>query len=597
MHILIENKEAVLKKGASFDYIVENRFFTGADSYSLSMSFPLKGCAQNLAIFGHINRKDSNLDKLLLECEIHDRNFHAYGAVNIVEISEAEVKTQFLVGKSVQNYMWDLDDIYINNVRIGQAREDGHFSCEYYWGVPFSPYYTGYVCLPWVNNTSGNLQNKLIKRSVGWYFAGTSIEDDAALSCQYYLVYVLKKILEECDYTYDLTALEYSCYRLLVIFNTFPFAWRIDEWGLALPHWTVTELLEQVELFTNGQFTINRKLRKVTFRFNKSILENQGTVTIDNVVEEHQVEISDKKDTNDTYSEQVNLKYADADHHMMKYYSSPWVVNTIGRVYFSTFAALKSAVSPYLVRNGAYGNVNIYNKVLYANDIDTYFVLRCYKMLKSSNGKIDHYMRITPVNIFEPRIINRSEDAQSKELSIVPVCIDHASDTIGDCVFLECGTYGDMEDADENQTLAVNTLTDGEPDKKEEYYDKLYVGYWDGTDAAQNHSGSTFYPLPWVDNILVNPDNNLCKTHMDEQEDYSMRLKGRLVAYNHQVKHKVDQSIKFTFKFLISDGVIPDINSIFYIHGRKYLAEKITATFTEDGISQLVKMVAYRING
>ena len=113
------------KKGASFDYIVENRFFTGADSYSLSMSFPLKGCAQNLAIFGHINRKDSNLDKLLLECEIHDRNFHAYGAVNIVEISEAEVKTQFLVGKSVQNYMWDLDDIYINNVRIGQAREEG----------------------------------------------------------------------------------------------------------------------------------------------------------------------------------------------------------------------------------------------------------------------------------------------------------------------------------------------------------------------------------------------------------------------------------------------------------------------------------------
>ena len=60
-------------------------------------------------------------------------------------------------------------------------------------------------------------------------------------------------------------------------------------------------------------------------------------------------------------------------------------------------------------------------------------------------------------------------------------------------------------------------------------------------------------------------------------------------------KHKVDQSKKFTFKFLVADGNLPDIQSIFLIHGKKYLAEKMTATFTEDGMSQLVKMVAYRL--
>lgn len=79
MVIIIENKEAVLKKGASFDYISENRFFTGADGYTLSITFPLRGCPQNLEIFGCINRKDHDLDKLLLDCEIHDRGFHAYG--------------------------------------------------------------------------------------------------------------------------------------------------------------------------------------------------------------------------------------------------------------------------------------------------------------------------------------------------------------------------------------------------------------------------------------------------------------------------------------------------------------------------------------
>ena len=92
MHIIINNREAVLKKGVSFDYITENRFFTGADSYTLSITFPLKGCQQNIDIFGHINRKDSNLDKLLMDCEIYDRGFQVSGAVNIVEISEEEVR-------------------------------------------------------------------------------------------------------------------------------------------------------------------------------------------------------------------------------------------------------------------------------------------------------------------------------------------------------------------------------------------------------------------------------------------------------------------------------------------------------------------------
>ena len=58
MVIVINHQTAVLKQGTSFDFISENSFFTGADSYSLSISFPLKGCPQNIAIFGHLYRKD-----------------------------------------------------------------------------------------------------------------------------------------------------------------------------------------------------------------------------------------------------------------------------------------------------------------------------------------------------------------------------------------------------------------------------------------------------------------------------------------------------------------------------------------------------------
>ena len=61
MIILINKKRAVLKKGTSFDFISETHYFTGADSYTLSITFPIKGCTENIAIFGHIYRKDKQL--------------------------------------------------------------------------------------------------------------------------------------------------------------------------------------------------------------------------------------------------------------------------------------------------------------------------------------------------------------------------------------------------------------------------------------------------------------------------------------------------------------------------------------------------------
>lgn len=47
MEIRINGKVAALKTGSSFDYIIENRSFTGSDGYSMTISFPLRGCPQN----------------------------------------------------------------------------------------------------------------------------------------------------------------------------------------------------------------------------------------------------------------------------------------------------------------------------------------------------------------------------------------------------------------------------------------------------------------------------------------------------------------------------------------------------------------------
>ena len=120
------------------------------------------------------------------------------------------------------------------------------------------------------------------------------------------------------------------------------------------------------------------------------------------------------------------------------------------------------------------------------------------------------------------------------------------------------------------------------------------MGFWNGLEDTA--AGKENVPLPWIDNYFVTTKNVMRYTHMQEPEDFSMRLRGLKVNERRTTKYNIDQSKKYTFKFIVTDNRIPDVQSVFLIHGKKYLAEKITATFSETGMSQLLKMVAYRIS-
>ena len=594
MNIIIDNKEAVLKKGSSFEFIEENRFFTGADAYTLSITFPLRGCPQNLDIFGHINRKDCDLDRLLLDCEIHDKGFHRYGSVSIVEISETEVKTQFLEGRSARNYYSSLDDLYINELDLPPVIDAAHYSASYYLRNYYTQKqdeqqggtYLGMVFLPWVNNTSGNIQNPMRYNQAtnDFYYEGGGW-DDVGIVGQPFFVEVIRQILLQTDYDFDISAIENSEWHNLIVCNALPYIWETNSMKHILPHWTVSEFLEQVELFLNGQFNIDRQSRKLAFSFNQNTLENLNSVVIDKVIDSHQVEITSAEDVQNSYIEQKNLAYAECDHQMWKFYSCDWMKKQVGCYTWNDYAAMRSALNSYLDHAGNLTHA-YYKKLHYCRREDTYFILKCVRTATIS-GVLHHYMRIQPVNEFGKRVIDTREDAEVTEISIVPVCIDHTDNTHGDMIFIECGEYGDdiqdAEDADTNQTPVVNILTDGEKDKKEEYFDKLYVAFYDGI----YQKFAPYHPHPDIDPVAVNPDNLLVTSH------YSMRLSGAYAPDCRTAAHSVDHSQKFTFTF-IADAV-PDVRSIFHIHGKKYLAEKITATISESGLSQQMKMVAYRL--
>lgn len=352
MQIYIANQLAALKQGTSFEYVSENRLFSGSDGYTLTITFPLKDCPQNQKIFGHINRADVSAGKVVFDCEIRDKSFYRFGCITITEINEAEVKTQFLDGRSEQNFDMTFDKVYINELDLGSPSTTSKSDI-----TPSEAFYVGYhpkeVCLPWVNNASGNIQNCISfdseTNTYSWH------TDTKGLSWQLYLIEATRRICAAIGYTCVLTDWEdKEEYNYLLICNTLPFSWYTPEYARALPHWTVEEYFEKLELFLGCEFDFDHRTKNITFRFSKDVLETIKPVRLDKVVSEHSTEVK-VEDAQCEYTEAKNLVYKDCDHNQWKYYSCDWFIKTKTNycVKYDTMAQLLAAAKPYATWSGS----------------------------------------------------------------------------------------------------------------------------------------------------------------------------------------------------------------------------------------------------
>lgn len=613
MEIRINGKIAMLKKGTSFEFVAENRLFSGSDGYTLSITFPLRHCRNNLDIFGHINRADVIAGKVIFDCEIRDRNFYKFGSITITEINDAEVKTQFLEGRSEQNFDVTFDDVFINELDLGGPTETNDTTPEKAW----DPFINNMKCvaLPWVNDYSGNIQNLAdfhpeernadgTLKSHSYYSWNA---DCRGRSWQPYLLYITKKICEAVGYSADFSKWEEKEeYKYLLVCNTLPYAWDTAGFARALPHWTVAEFFEKLELFLGGEFTIDHRGKSVEFAFTDATLLATEPVQLDKVVDEHTVEVTVDDDKCE-YQEAKNLVYKECDHEMWKFYSCDWFIKAWqkGAVRYATMRELLSANRWLATWNGSTSRGSNRDKLLYAEDVDAYFIVRSLSktLVEKRPGwmpnRYQYKMQLRPVNLFGGRIVDDSEDADEVEIEFVPAWVDETEDKYGRCLFLSFSGYDEndstgtswsrdpyqrKEEIDNTlyQPHALQSLAAGERDKKAEYYDRIYVGWWDG---AQTQNGKL--PHPYVEDIEIAEDwSNFINIH------FSLRLNNRY-QNNRRIVHSINPRQKTTFKFLADN--IPNPRAVFFIKGKKYLCEKMTATFTENGMSQLIKGVFYPI--
>ena len=149
-----------------------------------------------------------------------------------------------------------------------------------------------------------------------------------------------------------------------------------------------------------------------------------------------------------------------------------------------------------------------------------------------------------------------------------------------------------MDETDYNsgalaQTQAGKAIAKGEKEKTDSYFDKIYVGFYDGMDRRPGKM-----PKPMVDTIEITDEFGVIRS------PYSLRInKTEEVDANGQSTkyvYLIDSKKKFNFSFLSDE--IPDPRAIYFIDGGKYVCEKLTATFHEStGKSQLIKGVFYKV--
>lgn len=570
MNLFINGKEAVIKSGSSFEYISENRAFTDSDAYTLSITLPMAGCPQNREIFGNMDRMDFNSRVVVLDASIVDGDFRKSGVISVVEATESELKVQFLEGRSVQNFSVDYDEIYINELDLG----------SYPTNLPASPSYptcdqgADYVPFQWVNDAAKGFLNNEIEWSEDHYVWSESAKKEGKLSYMPYLLFITKTICDKTGFSYDFSVWENSDDRFLLICNAIPAAWDTPQIARALPHWSFPEFFTQLERFLVCEFDIDYKKKSISMRYSKDVDSLENSVKIDSIIDDFSSDIS-YKDPLCKYRAASRIHFADRGDSQWKFDSCDWFIELMmkdpsrvrsfdtdgdyGEWYQQNYSFLQSAT-----KDGVRGYMG---KLFHIKSSNSYFIW--HVVPADSNNKDPKYRWLAiPLNRFCDYVYDPDSE-ETVELKIVPARLEYLFDSPGYAVFLNPAAYDEAEDVDENdirQPYGYNILSKGDgDDKTPEYYDKILIAIWDG---SNKHFG---LPCPAV----------------DERLSIGQRYK----SYQKGIMVKPKEKIKLKF---LSDK-IPDVRSVFHIRGRRYLCEKITAAFNDEGMSQLMKGEFYPI--
>jgi hypothetical protein len=363
-----------------------------------------------------------------------------------------------------------------------------------------------------------------------------------------------------------------------------------------------------LELLLNCEFDIDHKAQSIVMTFTTEVEKSLAVTRIDNVVDAFETDVAADEHSAE-YIGAKNLQYKDPGYDAWTYLSCDWFIEDkealgVDIVEFDTFAELFNAAKEkrtYSVPLSKLKHNNGIETLYYAKDMNLYFVHKIENKrisLLSLPAKLGatYTTRLIPVNMFGGRVVDTSDDADEQEIEFIPVRVDETDEEHGNAMFLSPSSYDETFDTEDDfdtdddvdsqdmpfsQSHLYQTIGFGDLDEVE-YYNSICVGFWDGSLSFPDKIA-----VPHVANLELYPNWEWTTS------PYSLQL-ADADAIAHPLLTSINPKVKYTFSFL--SNTIPNVRGKFNICGKLFICAKITTTFSENGMSKLMKGEFYPVN-
>ena len=604
IELIINNKTATLPNDFELSIVIENEFFSKSSGYSLDLDLPAKE-RQNIEIFGPISRLDVSLNNLEYEAELRmNSKVILKGTLLIISVSPDILTVQILSDTSSINY--SANKLYIDEIKnmFGRVPFPGKpLPLMGSWVITKDNYTKMFGSVDDVDMVflwGYDKDPKEVKDRDGQPNA-PCLSDDyiffkkniGYLSCQPYLIKVIKYIMNSIGYRIGRNDINTSWLRNLYIvnFNRLEFGhfYAVQEGGIdlyyeldmtrALPHWKLSQFIEEVEKFCACVFIFKSETKTVDIVSLSQYYSNANTVVVsrDNILAEFE------KDTKDNQLNSVlispNIGF-DGSFSNVDFQVDKDVVNTITyKSWYKNFDELQQAFNT----DAEYFR----DFKLYVNNEDGREYI--------SKDRGDGTFVLSEINVYAD-LIRDPEVSDVLKLKIKPastqLCnVKWFSDdtespaTVGD-VYIDV-PYGSSSSSvlppnPRAEDVIKNGYNHNKPNSSSEMQVMLSTGdlYTLFSKDGKNYN----YPLPFADN----------KTSMEAASQLpQMSLSLKDVCEN-SLGHlyRAVPSFSYKTKYIISfiSNIVPDVRRKFIIDNKTYACYKLTYkvnnemnTFTIEG--------------
>ena len=612
--LTLNGHAAIIKAGFSFKLTQTNPYLTDAGSYTLDVTLPLKGCAQNQHIFGALHRKETSLASLVgtsFTMHLLAPPIELDGYATVTSINELEVKVQLIAESSnlsVEREIPNGQNIYIDKLDLGRMNESNSPD-EYDVFDKISNGKHIYSTYPIYSETDEITANETYvywltqDMHYGLKDTGNFTDYTPITAKQPYLVYVLEKVLQVLGYNVRSNAIRNNWMQYIFIAN----AHADTVLAHLLPHWTVDEFLEEVRNFFGVYILLEGTEVDIVTKNDLYSGDRADVVRINEPLDERETDINKDDELKDISA--ANVAYDYEYDGMLCLPDEVWenaIIKTFPNerelAQWSGSVQVDKTKSEYLMVNSEDGSCYAWLKET-GSVAFSFARVNCMPPLIRKNPydantrrDIDIKLRIVPIRMTPQAIMFRHKYLDNNNVTRI-----HESELWIPMMTTRQETKDIYQDFSVN--VAVNPDSEDTEHEVTEKSDVIEVAYnprttwkaqfkdWDGS-TLEHEIRTPFGVSVWKMEDghywnLIMPGNN-------EQFRLTQNLPPSIRKTAMETDYSIDTRCQHMIPFL-DDGKFP-VKSVYHINGKRYVCLKIEYTVNERGCAPLKRGYFYELN-